>query len=135
MVKRIAMALVLIGVALAMPSEASAQKKSKKQRDVITQEELAESGQLEKDLGSAIRSLRPHFFEVTRGVRSAMGAGQVYPMLVYVDGRRGTGIDDLSSILAKDVKEARFLEPSQSMNAYGAKANGGAIVVKTMNSR
>ena len=133
MVMRFGLTFALAAVTLCTVStDAAAQKK--KQRDVITQEEIKDGGQLDRDLGSAIRSLRPHFLAPPRGVRT-MGAGMIYPLVLYVDGIRQPGIDALVSILAKDVREVRYLEPSQSSNAYGITANGGAIVVKTLTAR
>ena len=133
--KRLVMLLTLAGMAVAVPDTAMAQKKAKKSRDVITSDEITESGQTEKNLAAVIRTLRPHFFEGTRGVRSAMGGGLVYPMVLYVDGRKQGGIEDLENIRASDVKEVRYLDPSQSINEYGTKANGGAIVVQTTAAR
>lgn len=133
MFMRFGLTAVLAAVALGVaPGDAAAQKK--KQRDVITLEEIESGGQRDRDLGSAIRSLRPHFLAPPRGIRT-MGAGMIYPVVVYVDGNKQTGIDALLSIMAKDVKEVRYLDPSQSSNAYGITANGGAIVVKTISAR
>ena len=133
MVTRFGLTFALAAVTLCTVStDAAAQKK--KQRDVITQEEIKDGGQLDRDLGSAIRSLRPHFLAPPRGVRT-MGAGMIYPLVLYVDGIRQPDIDALVSVMAKDVREVRYLEPSQSSNAYGITANGGAIVVKTLTAR
>lgn len=133
MFMRVGLSIVLAAVALGIaPGDAAAQKK--KQRDVITMEEIETGGQLDRDLGSAIRSLRPHFLAPPRGIRT-MGAGMIYPLVVYVDGIKQSGTDALVNIMAKDVKEVRYLDPSQSSNAYGTTANGGAIVVKTISAR
>ena len=123
--------MLAAGLAIAAPGDALAQKKS---RDVITQEEIEKSGQKDQDLIAAIRSLRPHFLEGPRGVRT-MGSGMIYPVVVVVDGRKVTGLDDLVTILAKDVKEVRYLDPNRSQNEYGATANGGAIVVKLLGAK
>ena len=123
--------MLAAGLAIAAPGDGLAQKKS---RDVITQEEIEKSGQKDQDLIAAIRSLRPHFLEGPRGVRT-MGSGMIYPVVVVVDGRKVTGLDDLVTILAKDVKEVRYLDPNRSQNEYGATANGGAIVVKLLGAK
>lgn len=133
MLMRFGLVIVLAAGALGTaPGDAEAQKK--KQRDVITREEIEQGGQMDRDLGSAIRSLRPHFLAPPRGIRT-MGAGMIYPVVVYVDGLRQSGTDALVNIMAKDVREVRYLDPSQSSNAYGITANGGAIVVKTISAR
>ena len=120
-----------VGMLAAAPGTAQAQKKS---RDVITQEEIDKSGQKDQDLIAAIRSLRPHFFEAPRGVRS-FGGGAINPVVVYVDGIRQTGLDALQTLMAKDVREVRYLDPSRSQSEYGINANGGAIVVKTLTAK
>ena len=43
--------------------------------------------------------------------------------------------DDLVTIMAKDVKEVRYLDPNRSQNEYGTTANGGAIVVKLLSAK
>jgi hypothetical protein len=115
----------------AVPDTAFAQKKS---RDLITQEEIEKSGQKDQDIIAAIRSLRPHFLEGPRGTRT-LGSGMIYPLVVVVDGRRQTGLDDLVTMMAKDVKEVRYLDPTRSQNEFGVNANGGAIVVKTISAK
>src|SRR5687768_17236199 len=104
---RLALALMVAGGLVFMaPSEAAAQKK---QRDVITVQEIEKSGQKDQDLFAVIRALRPHFLEGPRGVRS-LGGGAIYPVLVVVDGKRDSP-EVLAQIMAKDVKEVRYLEP------------------------
>jgi hypothetical protein len=125
-------ALAAVALLAATPDAAVAQKK--RTRDVILQEEIEKSGQLERDLIGTIRNLRPHFLEAPRGNRS-MGNSVTFPLVVYVDGIKQPGVDALQSIMAKDVREVRYLEPSLSMNRYGATANGGAIEVKTLTSK
>ena len=130
---RIGLTVTAVAAALLSfsPEAAAAQKKS---RDVITLEEIEKSGQKEQDLFAVIRSLRPHFLEPPRGVRS-IGNAMIYPVVVYVDGIRQPGTDALVLLAAKDVREVRYLDPSRSQSEYGANANGGAIVVKTLSAK
>ena len=113
------------------PADLSAQKK---QRDRITRQEIDNSGQKDGDLLAAIRALRPHFLEGPRGVRT-LGGGMQNPLMVVVDGRRETGGDALVRIMASQVEEVRYLEPSRAQNEFGVNANGGAIVVKLIDAR
>jgi hypothetical protein len=125
-------ALVMAGAFLTLaPTESFAQKK---QKDVITREEIEKSGQKDLDLLQAIKALRPQFLEGPRGVRT-MGGGAIYPTILVVDGRRMGELDGLSQIMAMDVREVRYLDPSKSQNEYGINANGGAVVVKLMSSK
>lgn len=125
------LAMFMAGALLiAAPTESFAQKK---QRDVITREEIEKSGQKDLDLFAVIRALRPHFLEGPRGVRT-LGGGAIYPVLVVVDSKRQSP-EILTQIMALDVKEVRYLEPARSQNEYGINANGGAIVVKMIGAK
>jgi hypothetical protein len=120
-------ALLLAGSALAVaPGDAGAQKR---QRDVISREEILASAQKDQDLYTAIRSLRPQFLEPPRGTRT-MGNSITNQILVVIDGSRETGLDALKSVPANSVEEVRYLDPTKSENEFGPTANSGALVVK-----
>ena len=108
------------------PSESFAQKR---QRDVITREEIQASAVKSGDLHQAIRSLRPHFLTPARGVRT-LGNTIAEPLAVYLNGTRETGVDALRTIQADAVEEVRFLDPNKAGNELGLKASGGALMVK-----
>jgi hypothetical protein len=128
---RLGSALLVVGALIAgTPGDAFAQKK---QRDLLTIEEIEKSGQRDLDLLQAIKALRPNFLEMPRGQRT-MGGGAIMPIMVVVDGRRGEE-EALSQMRAIDVKEVRYLDPSKAQNEYGINANSGAIVVKTMSAK
>jgi len=111
---------------LCLPEGLQAQKK---QRDVITREEILSSAQVNQDLFLAIRSLRPHFLAPPRGVRT-MGAAPPAPTVLYVDGSKQGDFSTLRMISAKDVEEVRYLDPSRAEEEYGIGHSGGAILVK-----
>jgi len=121
-----AMAVLAIATITIVPSLAQAQKR---QRDRITREEILESPHKDLDLYQVIRNIRPHFLEGPKGVRSG-GYGTINPIVVYVDGRKDTGLDALKLMAARDVEDVRYFEPSKSMSEFGPTANGGAVVVK-----
>ena len=128
---RLRLALLLAGAFLvAAPSSSFAQKK---QRDVITNDEIAKSGSKDLDLLSAIKALRPHFMEMPRGART-LGGSAINPIMVVIDGRRGDA-EMLTTLKATDAKEVRYLDPNRSQNEYGINANSGAIVVKLMGAK
>jgi hypothetical protein len=121
-------ALVLGGAFMVLaPAESLAQKR---QRDRITREEILKSAHSELDVFQVVRSLRPHFLAPPPGVRTLGGANAPAPVVVYVDGRRETGIDALRTIMALQVEEVRYLDATQSENEFGPRANGGAVIVK-----
>lgn len=112
--------------ALALADRAEAQKRN---RDVITRQEIVDSPQFEFDLYQAVRSLRPHFLAGPRGVRT-LGASPPAPTALYVNGNRMGEIDGLKLILARNADEVRYLDPSRAENQFGLGHSGGAILVK-----
>lgn len=118
--------VALLAIALLIPSLAQAQKR---QRDRITREEILDSPQKDADLYQVIRSIRPHFLEPPKGVRSG-GYSTINPIVVYVDGKKDTGLDALKLMTARDIEDVRYFEPSKSMAEFGPIANGGAVIVK-----
>lgn len=110
----------------ALPGNADAQKR---QRDRITREEIMSSAYKDQDLYQVIRTIRPQFLEPPKGVRT-LGNSFIYPVVVYVDGKKDTGLDALRLMTASEVDEVRYLEPSRSESEFGPSANGGAIIVK-----
>ena len=124
-------ALMLVAAAaVTVPSDLSAQKR---QRDVITREELSNSGQKDQDIYAAIRSLRPHFLAPPRGVRT-LGAAPPAPVVVYINGMKGD-VAMLRTTMTVDVVEVRYLEPARAEDEFGSTHSGGAILVKTAKSR
>jgi hypothetical protein len=120
----LAVCLAAGGLFLA-PADGLAQKK---QRDLITREEVLQSGQRDMDLQRAVRSLRPHFLAAPRGQRT-MGAAPPGELVLYIDGSRSGDLNGLKEIAAKDVQEVRYLEPSKAQERYGISHSGGAILV------
>jgi hypothetical protein len=114
---------------MALVSTAPNAVAQKKQRDVITREEILNASQKDQDLLTAIKVLRPNFLQAPRGMRS-LGGSFIAPLSVYVDRIRQPGTDVLRQIMANTVQEVRYLDPPRSENEYGISANGGALVIK-----
>ena len=119
--------MLVVGLLGVAPSGASAQRKD---RDLITREDIDASVQKDQDIYSVIRSLRPHFLAAPRGNRSL--GNSVSRMGLYVDGVHETDVGVLKNILASTVLEVRYLDPTRSESEFGAAANGGAVVVKRL---
>jgi hypothetical protein len=117
--------LLIAGAIMLAPQELSAQKK---QRDVITREEILQSSHKELDLHRAVRSLRPHFLAAPRGQRT-MGAAPAAPIALYIDDARSGDVNSLKDVAAMDVQEVRYLEPSKAQERFGMTHSGGAILV------
>ncbi|MES2177930.1 MAG: hypothetical protein V4550_08670 [Gemmatimonadota bacterium] len=102
----------------------------KRQKDVVTREELLASTQVNVDLYQAIRSLRPHFLTTPTGTRRVIGI-----TVVYVNRVRQTGdLNVLKGIAAVSVEKVEYLNPMQSENEFGAAATGGAILVTLLSA-
>ena len=127
--------LVMAAVSL-VPSLAEAQKKD---RNLITREEIITSAQKDGDLYQAIRSLRSHFLNKPRGQRTmdvqrgpgGMQVGNTAALepIVYLNGNKLGELNLLKNILAADVFEVRYLDPARAQDEFGADASGGAVVV------
>lgn len=119
-------ATVLAWIA-AVPGRAEAQKRDAHR---ITRQEIESSPHTNLDLYQVIRSLRPHFLEV-RGVRS-VGTSQAgsTPLALYVDGKRGAGVQALRAISPGNVEEVRYLSPTAATNEFGPHGANGAVIVK-----
>ena len=120
----VALALAGMGVAITPPT-AEAQKRD---RDKITREEILNSGQKDRDLLVVVRGLRPHFVAPPRGVRS-MAGGRAAPTALYVNGNKMGDLTMLRQIIATDVFEVRYMDPSKAENEFGIGHSGGAVLV------
>lgn len=129
---RIGLAVFAMLVTL-LPSDATAQKR---QRDRIQRDEILASPHRDLDLFQVIRTMRPHFLEGARGVRT-MGGGSrpPAPLAVYIDRKKDIGVEALRTLPASQVQEVRYLDPTRSLNEFGPMVNGGAIIVTLYKSR
>ena len=93
-------------------------------RNLVTSAELSRVGDV--NLLDALRQLRPTFLQGRNNMPGVQGVAAVQ---VYVDGLRMEGLDYLRQIMARNVKEVRFLEPQQANARFGGNNNGGALVV------
>lgn len=104
---------------------ASAGSTAKSQRNVITTAELVQAGDV--SVYEALDKLRPQFLRS----RSAVGTNAA-PVRVYIGGLQMEGLDHLREIMARAVKEVRYLEPQQANARFGGNNSSGAIVVTMM---
>ena len=130
--------VLMLAVAVALvPATAQAQKKD---RNLITREEIMTSAQKDGDLYAAIRSLRSHFLNKPRGQRTMdvqrggptgmqVGSSAALEPIVYLNGNKMGELNLLKNILAADVFEVRYLDPARAQDEFGADASGGAVVV------
>jgi hypothetical protein len=121
-------ATLLIGL---IPGEAEGQRK---ERNRITKEELEQFHENRSDLFRAIRSLRPHFVQGSRGTRSVGGGAMVATRpILYVNGSRMADVAMLTDIMTRDVVEVRFIPPTEAAMTYNAEHGAGVIQVTLVN--
>jgi hypothetical protein len=102
----------------------SAAPRSGSQHNVITNAELLRAGDV--SLHDALSQLRPAFLRP----RAVAGPQNTPAQLqVYVGQLQMEGVVHLREIMAKNVKEVRFLEPQQANARYGGNNSGGALVI------
>lgn len=119
------LATIMAATSAFLPEPAAAQKR---QRDVITREEILNSAHRNLDLYQVVRSLRPHFLAPPRGVRT-LGNAPPAAAVVYIDRNRAGGIEQLRLLSPAGVEEVRYLDPSRAENQFGITHSGGAILV------
>jgi hypothetical protein len=98
----------------------------RKDPNVITEAELATRSTL--TARQAVEQLRPQFLRV-RGTTTLGNAQTADVIWVYVDGTRMGTIEVLNNIGVHEVREIRYLSPSEATNRYRTGHVQGAILV------
>ena len=113
-------------------SDAQPQASSERRnRDVITKEEMQSAAMGSQSVLEVVKALRPSFLTV-RGVHAA-GDSQTGTVHASIDGNRLVVLDELRTIMASTVVEIRFLNPAAAMQKFGGSAREGPVIlVKTM---
>jgi hypothetical protein len=100
--------------------------RERKDPNVITEAELASRSTL--TARQAIEQLRPQFLR-TRGTTTLGNAQTSDVIWVYVDGTRMGTLEVLNNIGVHEIREIRYLSPSEATNRYGTGHVQGAIVI------
>jgi hypothetical protein len=98
----------------------------RKDPNVIASEELASRSTL--TARQAIEQLRPQFLR-TRGTTTLGNAQTADVIWVYFDGTRMGTLDVLNNIGVHEIREIRYLNPSEATNRYGTGHVQGAILI------
>jgi hypothetical protein len=104
----------------------SSPQRPRKDPNVITEAELASRSTL--TARQAIEQLRPQFLR-TRGTTTLGNAQTADVIWVYFDGTRMGTLDVLNNIGVHEIREIRYLNPSEATNRYGTGHVQGAILV------
>ena len=98
----------------------------RKDPNVISAEELASRSTL--TARQVIEQLRPQFLRV-RGTTTLGNAQTADVIWVYFDGTRMGSLEVLNNIGAHEIREIRYLNPSEATNRYGTGHVQGAILI------
>lgn len=105
-----------------LPSSATGQPSRK--ADVIAEAELAAAP--ESDLYTAVERLRPAFLR-TQGQSTMQGTSVA--INVYVDGGLLGDVNTLHQLVPSEIREVRYLNPSEATMRFGTGNLAGAILV------
>jgi hypothetical protein len=100
--------------------------KPRRDPNVITEAELVSRSAL--TARQVIEQLRPQFLRV-RGTTTLGNAQTSDVIWVYFDGTRMGTLEVLNNIGAHEIREIRYLNPSEATNRYGTGHVQGAILV------
>lgn len=112
------------GGGVAQSGNGTASPQVRRNPNVITQQELEQSG--ETNLHSAIARLRPAFLS-TRGVSTVSGGDQ--GVMVYVDGTKYGDVSSLDNLQVDDVKQIEFLNSGEATQRFGTGNTHGVILI------
>jgi hypothetical protein len=138
MAKTVGPLFLLLAALACAPSQQASQQGSQQpspaveRRDpnVISAKELADPAVSSGDALSAIRHLRPNFLIVRpSGSIQSPNAGSVH---VSIDGGTLLTTDELKELRVADLKEIRYLNPTDAAKRFGTlSGTGGVILVQT----
>jgi hypothetical protein len=123
--------LSLVGMVIAAASPAEAQKKPKRNPDVITAEEIAARSDIQTAY-DAVRRLRGGMLRTRPGGSVLRGSD---PIWVYVDNIKAGDLDALENILASRVYEIRKFSASDATTRFGTGHTNGVILVTTIRNQ
>lgn len=103
------------------------QERPRRSQDILTLEEIQETGAQHFNAYDLIRNRRPAWLR-TRGTNSLMAPD---PIMVYIDGTRLGGPETLQGIPAMDIEEIRFYDAAEAQARFGLGNTNGAIAVET----
>jgi hypothetical protein len=112
------------GVVPGDSTKAAASRAPRTSSNVLTAEELAKVDYT--DLYQAVQRLRPSWLVARGGQSMKSSTGSV---AVYIGDSKFGDVSSLKQITMTDVKEARYMSPSEAQQRFGAGVRNGAIVV------
>lgn len=96
---------------------------------LITEQEIAAGGGAMETAEEIVQRLRPAMLRARATSRSSPQGEQTAGPLVYLDNQRLGGVDQLSNIPSRNVKEIRLISPIDATQRWGTDHWGGVIQV------
>jgi len=103
----------------------------RRERDVITKDEMARANVGAQSVLDVVTNLRPAFLNV-RGLHNVAAVGgdpEAGKVHASIDGNKLVTLDDLRSVPASTVKEIRYLNPAAAMQRFGGDAREGPVIL------
>ncbi|CAN5716207.1 hypothetical protein BH23GEM6_BH23GEM6_24590 [soil metagenome] len=113
--------VALLSVGACAPAVENGDGGPRASQDVITTEEIRASS--DSNAHQLIERLRPNWFRMRASVDA--------PVVVYVDGSRRGGREQLQSISTSTMARAQFLSGSAATTRFGLDHGSGAILITT----
>lgn len=108
---------------------ASTDDAPRRSRDVITAAEIVALGPQIQTALDAVQQLRPHFLRERANPTAGVGAARVEPVVVYVNGVRRGGVQELSRIRPEEVVTIKYMRPTDAQTRFGNGHGSGALEV------
>ena len=124
-----AMSALVISCGSSQSAESRPEAPSPRRRasEVITAEELSESG--ESNVYLAVQRLRPQWLRSSPRGATRLSGGEP-PVVVYIDATRFGTLSSLQSLQIGGIYEIRRYDASEATNRFGTGHTNGAIVVR-----
>lgn len=97
--------------------------------NLITQQEIEGAGGAMETAEEIVQRLRPAMLRARATSRSSPQGEQTAGPLVYLDNQRLGGVDQLSNIPSRNVKEIRLISPIDATQRWGTDHWGGVLQV------
>lgn len=97
--------------------------------DTLTAEEIREEAPDLQTAYDAVERLRPRYLRERANPTAGIGANRVDPVVVYVNGIRRGGVNELRRIRVAEVETIHYVRPTDAQTRYGNNHGSGAIEV------
>lgn len=127
MIQRVGLPALAVALLAACATGASSGRSSS--GDTLTAEEIQREAPDLQTAYDAVERLRPRYLRERANPTAGIGANRVDPVVVYVNGIRRGGVDELRRIRIAEVASIHYVRPTDAQTRYGNNHGSGAIEV------